>query len=300
MTHPVTSSVRTPDGRDLEVRVSGSQGGLPLVYHHGTPSAAVPFPLLEDAATTRGLSLVSYSRPGYGTSSPAPGRSVAAAAQDVASILDQLSLDRFVTLGWSGGGPHALVCAALSSGRCAAAATLAGVAPYDAEGLDFLEGMAPENHAEFGAALEGRDALERFLHEQAPATFSLTGAQVAEGMGELVSEVDKRALTGDVSGDLAGALAAMFRHAGQQGIGGWRDDDLAFTRSWGFDLDDIDVPVSVWQGAQDRMVPFSHGQWLAAHVPGSAAHLYDDEGHVSLVMQVGRVLDDLVARARVD
>jgi pimeloyl-ACP methyl ester carboxylesterase len=88
----------------------------------------------------------------------------------------------------------------------------------------------------------------------------------------------------------------MVRRALSAGVAGWRDDDLAFVKPWGFDLEEIVVPVSIWQGAHDRMVPFAHGEWLAAHVPGARAHLHDDEGHLSLIQQLPRILDDLVSR----
>lgn len=285
-----TITVRTPDGRDLEVLQIGPAGGAPFVLHVGTPSAARDIPQVNRAARERGLRTVIYSRPGYATSTPAPGRSVAAAAADTRAVLDALDLDRFVTLGWSGGGPHALACAALLPGRCLAAATLAGVAPYPADGLNWLAGMGEENVTEFNAARAGEKELTAFLSAEAPGLATVTGAEVASALGGLVSDVDKAALTGD----FADALAGSFRRAVSTGIAGWRDDDLAFVRPWGFALSDITVPVSVWQGGQDRMVPYAHGTWLAERIPGVRVHLYDDEGHLSLVNQFGRILDDLL------
>jgi pimeloyl-ACP methyl ester carboxylesterase len=231
-----------------------------------------------------------YSRPGYADSTPRPGRSVADAAADVAAVLDALGADTFVTMGWSGGGPHALACAALLPDRCAAATSLAGVAPYPAEGLDWLAGMGAENVEEFSAAVEGERALSAALQKLAGDLEAIQGADVAAALGGLVSDVDKLALTGD----FAQTMAESFRRALSAGIAGWRDDDLAFTRSWGFDLDTIRRPVAVWQGGQDRMVPFSHGQWLAAHIPSARAHLYPDEGHLSLgVASLDRIVADL-------
>jgi pimeloyl-ACP methyl ester carboxylesterase len=217
---------------------------------------------------------------------------VADAAADTARLLDELGLDRFVTIGWSGGGPHALACAALLPDRCDAAASLAGVAPFDAEGLDFLAGMGPENVEEFGAAARSRDELEAFLQQFADELSKVTGEQIGASLGGLVDDVDRRAL----SGEFAEAVARMVRRAVSNGIEGWLDDDLAFVKPWGFDLDSIRLPVSIWQGAHDRMVPFSHGKWLAAHVPGARVHLYDDEGHISLVQQLPRILEDLASR----
>ena len=245
------------------------------------------------AVAGRGWQLVTYSRPGYAGSTRHEGRSVADAAADVATILDSLGIDHFVTLGWSGGGPHALACAALLPERCDGAATLAGVAPYDAEGLDFLAGMGPENVEEFGAAARSRAELDAFLGTFAEALADTTPEGLADSLGGLIDDVDRAALA---TGELAEMLATSVRRAVSAGIDGWRDDDLAFVRDWGFDLGAISVPVSVWQGAHDRMVPFAHGRWLAAHIPGAREHLYDDEGHLSLVGSRCRaILDDLAA-----
>jgi pimeloyl-ACP methyl ester carboxylesterase len=283
-------TVTLPDGRELEYLVEGDPAGFPLVLHHGTPGSAVGFPRAAAAAEERGLALVLYSRAGYGGSTPDPGRSVASVADDIAALLDSLGRDQFLTLGWSGGGPHALACAALLPQRCRAAATGAGVAPYHTDGeLDFLDGMGPENIEEFGAALAGREALEPLLKREAEKLTGVAPEEIAEALGGLVSEVDKAHATGE----FAARLLASFTRACQGGLHGWADDDLAFTRDWGFDLHAISVPVSVWQGAEDRMVPFAHGRWLARHVPGSRVHLYDDEGHLSLWSRLDVIFDDL-------
>lgn len=292
----MTVGVETADGRTLEVLISGPDDGLPLLFHWGTPQGAVPFGILERPAVARNLRVISYSRPGYGASSPRREGAATTVTDDVAdaaAVLDHLGLHDFVTLGWSGGGPRALACAALLPSRCLAAASGAGVAPANAAGLDFLAGMGPENIEEFEAAMAGPQALGDWLSREAPATFAVTAKDVIASFGELLPEVDKAAMTGE----LAERTAESLRRAGQQGIVGWRDDDLTLIRPWGFDLAAIEVPVSVWQGAQDKMVPYAHGVWLTEHIPGARAHLYQNEGHISLVMQMDRLLDDLLARA---
>jgi pimeloyl-ACP methyl ester carboxylesterase len=284
-------SVALADGRSLEVSVSGPEGATPLVVHHGTPSDRTQYRPFAEAAAVRGLRLICYSRPGYGGSSRQPGRAIADCAADTLAILEQLGAARFYTAGWSGGGPHALACAALLPDRVLACATIAGVGPSGAAGLEFLEGMGRENHAEFGAALAGPPKLQGYLARQAQALAGLTGEQVAAALGDLVSPVD----VGAITGTFAAYLATTLRRAVASGIWGWFDDDLAFTRPWGFDLDEVGVPVVVWQGGQDRMVPFAHGQWLATHVPGARPRLLTDEGHLSLVVaSFGEVVDDLL------
>lgn len=288
------ATVTLPRGRVLEIATAGPERAMPLVFHGGTPSAATLFPEMVGAALTRGLRVVTYSRPGYAGSTPLHGRSVADAAADVTAVLDALGAGACVTLGWSGGGPHALACAALMPGRCRAAVSLAGVAPYSAEGLDWLAGMAAENIEEFEVALSGETALTRWLETAARAMSAVTGEDVAAALGGLVSEVDRRAL----SGDFAERQAESIRRAVSQGIAGWRDDDIAFVRDWGFELGAIRVPVAVWQGDQDRMVPFDHGRWLAEHVPGARARLRSGEGHLSLgVAAIDQIVGDLAELA---
>jgi pimeloyl-ACP methyl ester carboxylesterase len=291
---PTTLTVTSSQGGALDVLLWGPEDGLPLLYHSGTPSGAVPFPLLERAAEAQGVRVVTHSRPGYGRSEPRdrPG-TLADDVADAAAVLDAVGVDTFVTLGWSGGGPRAIACAALLPERCLAAASLAGAAPRDAEGLDWLAGMGPENVAEFGAAEDGAEALQAWLEENGAAALVVTADEVAASLGELVPPVDKKAMTGE----FAEFLASSFRAAGQQGVAGWRDDDLLLVKPWGFDLAAITVSTSVWQGEEDLMVPFDHGRWLARHLPGARAHLEPGEGHISLVARIDRVVAELVELA---
>lgn len=289
--------VPAPDGRTLEVLVAGPDDGFPLVFHHGTPQAAVADPRLEKAAADRNLRVVSYSRPGYGASPPRPlgarTATIADDAADTAVILDHLGLGEFVTVGWSGGGPRALACAAVLPDRCRAATSGVGLVPPAEYDGDVRDGMGEENVAEFTAALAGEEALSRLLEDFAPAVFAVTGDEVADSLGSLAPPVDRAALTGEI----AEWLASTFRRAGVQGIVGWLHDDLALLRPWGFGVGDITVPVSIWQGTEDMMVPFAHAQWLAAHVPGARAHLVQGEGHLSLMARMPVILDDLLDQA---
>jgi len=280
-----------PDGRHIEVLTTGPADGLPLVVHNGTPGGLVAETKVATAATQRGLRYVQTARPGYEGSTPQPGRRVADVAADVAVVLDALGAGQFVSIGMSGGGPHSLACAALLPGRCLAAASVAGVGPYGVEGLDFMAGMGPENVEEFGFALEGADALTPYLEEAARPLHQVTGEQVAASLGGLISGADGAVLTGEFADELAASLRASIR----DGVAGWRDDDLAFAADWGFSLDAMDGRVAVWQGDQDRMVPFAHGQWLAAHIPGARVHLEPGAGHLTMVVTaIDRILDDLL------
>ncbi len=281
------------DGRVLDLRVAGPDSGPALVYVHGTPSSGLAPDAIVEAAAARGLRTVSWSRPGYSTSSRRIGRRVADIAGDAEAVLDHLGLESVVAVGWSGGGPHVLACAALAPQRFRAVASLAGVAPYvESRGtLDWLAGMGQDNLEEFGAALLGEHDLRAFLLPSLETYRSISADEIVDAIASLLPDVDRAFCT-----DAFGAgLATSFREAMSVGMDGWVDDDLAFTAPWGFDLASIPVPVSVWQGSTDLMVPFPHGQWLLDAVPGAMSHLLEGEGHLSVVVgQAEALVADLL------
>lgn len=275
MTHPFTLS----DGRRIQVLDAGAKGGKVLVAHHGTPSEAGLWQVWDKAASELGVRLISLTRPGYGESDGRPGRRVGDVASDVREVLDQLDVASFVTVGWSGGGPHALACAGLLKGRCLAAAALAALAPADAPGLDFLGGMGAENVQEFATAMKGEAALSDWMEREGAGYRTITAESLFAAFGSLLPPIDQKAL----EGELVAALAETIRLALKDGFRGWLDDDLAFVRPWGFDVSDIRVPTAVWQGDLDKMVPLAHGRWLAERIPDSIAHFGSGDGHISLV-----------------
>jgi pimeloyl-ACP methyl ester carboxylesterase len=286
------TQVTARDGRRLDVEVSGPPGGATVLFHLGTPGAGIVYPQLVELGAARGARHVAYSRPGYGRSDRRAARTVADCVSDVEAIADELGIERFHTVGWSGGGPHALACAALLGERTIACATIAGVAPFHADGLDFLDGMGEENHVEFAAALAGEEPLTTYLRGEREGMLGADGAAVRASLGELLSPVDREAATGE----FADYLAALFHAALETDVWGWFDDDLAFVADWGFALEEIAVPVAIWQGSEDRFVPFAHGQWLARNIPAADARLLDGEGHLSILLGAyGRLLDELLA-----
>ena len=281
------TTIELTDGRVLDVHDAGGDGDV-LLFHHGTPGSLTQLPMMVEAAGRCGLRMVTYSRPGYGASTRQAGRSVADVVADVEQVLDHLGVERCVTAGWSGGGPHALAMAALVPERTGGALVIASVAPYDVDGLDFLAGMGEQNVEEFGAALEGEAALRPYLDAELPGLQQADGPGIIEAMSTVLPDVDRALLTEEV-GD---ALAANLHEGLRSGVDGWLDDDLAFTRPWGFDLAAIDVPTLLWQGTEDLMVPFAHGLWLADHIAGVKPHLLAGEGHLSVSFGV---LDEMFA-----
>ena len=268
---------RLPDGRSLDLYVSGPDDGTPFVMHHGTPGSFHPPSDLERAVHARGMRLVAWSRPGYGGSTRQPGRAVVDVVADTRAVLEGLGADRCIVGGRSGGGPHALACAARLE-QAASVLVIAGAAPFEAEGLDFLAGMGQDNLDEFGAAVAGEDALRPYLEAQREELAHVRPEDIIAAMSSLLPEVDRAVLTAG----LAEELAVSFHEAVRLGVDGWLDDDLAFVAPWGFSLTEIRTPVAIWQGSADLMVPFAHGQWLAAHVPNADVHLVEGQGHLSV------------------
>lgn len=269
------------DGRTLHVHDEGDPNGVPIVAHHGTPDAGRLHPDFIADARARGIRLIGYDRPGYGISSSAqPGRSVGDAAADVAELLDQFDVDRFATWGHSGGGPHALACAALLPDRCVAAASLASPVPYGVQGFDWLEGMGEANVRDFDAVLAGPEAMEPVLLREQAEMFSAGPDGLRQAMLTVLSPVDQAAFTPEVGEWIYSVMA----EGAAERIEGYRDDNLAFVRPWGFDPAEIAVPVLLLQGVEDLMVPPAHGRWLAETIPGVEAEISDAEGHITLLI----------------
>lgn len=249
-----------------------------LIYHHGTPGAGPLHDDMLDPAKASDLRIVELVRPGYGNSTRDVGRTVADVVNLANDLADHLGFDRYVTMGWSGGGPHALANVALSPRRCVAAMTIAGVGMFNQPDLDFLNGMGQDNHDEFGAALKGEAEIRKYLEAGLNEMQQITGEQIVEMMGSLLPQEDRESLTGEFGEN----MAEIFRWAVHAGVDGWLDDDIAFVLPWGFELSQISCPVSIWQGATDLMVPFDHGKWLAKKIPHADVNLLDGHGHLSI------------------
>ena len=271
-------TVRTPDGRTLAVEESGDLAGRPVLVHMGTPNSRLLYSQNVRDAAARGLRLISYDRPGYGGSSAQPGRTVADCADDVRTICAELGIDRLATWGISGGGPHVLACAALLPDLVTAAASLASPAPYGAEGLDYFTGMGQDNIDDTRLFLTDEAAARVKMDKDREEILATAPEDMAKAIESLLTPTDAAALRGD--------LAAYLSSSGHDGLApgsqGWWDDNC-IVRPWGFDLSGITVPVLLLHGRQDMFVPFSHGEWLAAHIPGVEARLLDDDGHLTLM-----------------
>jgi pimeloyl-ACP methyl ester carboxylesterase len=277
----VERTVQTPDGRTLAVLEEGDPAGKAVLVHMGTPnSRRIYGPNAIDAAA-RGLRLICYDRPGYGGSTPQPGRTHADCAADVRTICAALGIDQVAIWGISGGGAHALASAALLPDLVVAAASLAGLAPYGAEGLDWFDGMGQDNVDDFKLYLKDKAAFREKMKKDREAMLAASAGDLAQAFKTLLSPIDVATLTG--------GIAEYLSYSGHEGLApgseGWWEDGEAQAGPWGFEVGDISVPVMVMHGRQDKFVPVGHGEWLAAHIPGAEARILDHDGHLTLLEQ---------------
>ncbi len=270
--------IRLDDGRDLEVVRLGDPSGTPVVFHHGTPGAWSTARLFAPAMNDAGVTLYAYSRAGYGRSTPLTGRSISSVVSDVVQLRRHFGVSNYVAMGWSGGGPHSLACAALDP-ECLGAISLAGVAPFS-ESFDWVAGMGPENVQEFEAARRGGEEFETGMEAASSELREITGPDVASSLGGLVDRPDVLALEDEAVAD---TLARSFQDAFALSARGMIDDDYAFVADWGFSLSSLTRPTHIWFGDADLMVPPTHGQWLARETPGGVAVHFPEDGHISLL-----------------
>jgi pimeloyl-ACP methyl ester carboxylesterase len=247
---------------------------------HGTPGGRIAYWKDPTIYARHGLRRLTYDRPGYGESTRNRGRGVADVIPDVVAMAEHLGMEQFAVSGGSGGGPHALACAALLPNRVVRCLADVSVAPIDAEGLDWLAGQTPGNVEEFEAARRGEDVVRPLAERERAITLERLAAGRSDFLGEgyEMSDADREQMARHQS-----RIADQLTNGLAPGVDGWVDDDLAFVKPWGFDVEAIRVPVYLTYGRADTLVPAAHGDWLAAHIPGAtvvvtdAGHLGDDE-----------------------
>jgi len=266
----MTTEIDVPagDGRTLHAYDRG-HGDRAVMWHHGTPNiGSPPAPLFADADRL-GVRFISYDRPGYGGSTPRPGRDIASAAADAATVADALGVREFAVFGHSGGGPCALACAALLPGRVTAVVAISSMAPFPADGLDWFAGMGPVSEATLRAAVAGRQAKE---------AYEAAGPREPDFL-----PADWAALDGEW-----GCFGSVVGPATAGGPAPLIDDDLSYVRPWGFDPAAVTAPVLLVHGSADLVIPSAHSVWLAAHIATSTLRLTDGDGHISVLPRTAR------------
>lgn len=294
---PIERRFTAPDGRTVAVAEWGDPDGVPVIGLHGTPGSRLGHPVDLAGVRAAGVRLLTLDRPGYGDSDRLPGRQVVDAAADVAVVIGALRLDRVAVTGGSGGGPHALAAAWALPHRVVVAECRTGVAPFDAEGLDWTADMDPADVVEFGWAAEGGTRLTAELHRESLADVDRLDSDrpAVPGAERDLSHEDRERLDRP---EALSVFEAELREAHRPGVGGWVDDDLALVRAWGFDPAEIRVPVVVRWGVRDGAVPAAHGAWLAGRIPTAEPHPEIAEGQVPDPGERVRQLAALAARVR--
>ncbi len=284
--------MRAADGRRLSTQVYGDPEGKPVFLLHGTPGSRLgPHP--RSAVLHRlGVRLISFDRPGYGGSDRLEGRQVADAAADVLAIADAYELEKFAVVGRSGGGPHALACAALLPERTTKTAVLVGLAPHGADGLDWFDGMSESNVVEFTAAANGYEGIAAHTRATADAIRANPASLIATLQAEL-PDPDRRVVA---DRGIRSKLIESYAEAMRTSDFGWIDDVLAFCSPWGFEPAAVSIPVLLWHGARDVFSPASHAIWLADKIPGAAVVVQAGAAHFGALDVLPDILRWLSAR----
>jgi pimeloyl-ACP methyl ester carboxylesterase len=291
MTTATTATTTTADGRTLAFCEWGDPKGSPVFSLHGTPGSRLTRHPDAEVYRRAGVRVITYDRAGYGLSTRLPGRSVVHAAADVATIADALGIERFAVTGGSGGAPHSLACGALLSDRVTRCASVVGPAPYGPGGLerdDWVRGLVEGNVRELDWSLAGEDTLRPELQRETEEMLSTHGQDPEHPLGEGydLSPSDMEMVA---RGDIKDMLDESMRVGCGETIDGFVDDDLAMARPWGFDVSSISVPVAVWYGVNDTLVPAPHGEWLARTIPGATV-VPMDGGHFAIYDRLGELL----------
>lgn len=297
-------SVESSDGKGrlLSFETAGDPKGYPVFLLHGTPGSRVGPRLRANELHKLGIRLISYDRPGYGESDRLEGRAVRHAAADVEAIADRLKLAQFSVLGRSGGGPHALACAALLPGRVASAAALVSIAPPDAEGLDWYDGMVQSNIDAYEAASEALEDGSAACLDRLKGNLASNADAIRADPGSLLTwltpgmpAVDRLVVR---HGGIRGLLLANYEASAVRSTFGWLDDVLSFRRDWGFEPGKIvEVPTLLWHGEDDTFSPVGHFHWLVDRIPAATPQLKRKAAHFAALPAVPEMLAWLRERA---
>ncbi|HYG35525.1 MAG TPA: alpha/beta hydrolase [Clostridia bacterium] len=278
------------DGRKLGFAEYGTPKGVPVIYFHGWPSSRLEPRAIDQPSRDMGIRLIAPDRPGYGLSDFKARRSIPDWAADVSEMADYLELKRFAVLGVSGGGPYAAACTARLPERVSTTLLVCSVAPMEAPGS--TDGMVALNRWLLSFAQRAPWLAQRVAGLFLKAIWRRGEQVIPESIEIRLPASDKLALT---SQDLRRALIASSKEALRRGVQAAAADGLLYARPWGFRLQDIRVPVRLWHGEMDVVVPPSMGRYLAQTIPGCQAKFYPEDGHFSLPFNRTREIFEALA-----
>lgn len=274
-------AVRLGDGRDVGFAEYGVADGRPLVWLPGTPGCRWSFPAPELAAQL-GLRVIVVERPGFGRSSPQPGRRIVDFPADLVAVADRLGLDRFPIAGWSGAGPYLLAAGSALRERIERIAMVACIGPLDGAGSE--RGMALTRRA--GLALIRRSpslaaSVASIVLDPRRDVARFYGAMV-RGLGE----ADQRILARP---EVWAAQLERVAEALRPGVAGFVEEVAIAARPWGFPLESVHVPVRIWHGSDDRSTPLSMARHVAARLPNAELCVFDGEGHFLVTEHAAKI-----------
>lgn len=268
----------------------GARDGRPVLTFHGTPACGAGFDWADEPATARDLRIIPPDRPGVGLSTPIDDWSVRDYPPIVAALADALEVDRFAVWGYSGGGPYAIATAAAHPDRVVAAAIAAGMGEVGTF-------AAPDDFArtdrQFLALSLTRPMVARALLRAAARFARLSPKAAVRNMEKELSESDVKVIA--QMGEPRDAVA-LFTQAVMKSARGVVDDYRSIARTWGVDFESIRVPVKIFQGTADTMVPLRHAEGLVERIPGAEFTAWPGEGHLGPVTHVDEILDWLAAQ----
>jgi pimeloyl-ACP methyl ester carboxylesterase len=280
----IDATITLRDGRTLGYAEYGDASGTPGFYFHGHPGSRFEAQLAHEAAAERGIRVIALDRPGYGRSSYQQGRRILDWPVDVAEVADGLGIERFGVLGASGGGPYALACGYALGDRVTRAGIVSGVGPYGAPGV--TAGMRWQNRV--GFQLGARyPVLARLIMRSMARQVRRNPDRVVEAVAHAMSGADAETVRRP---HVRRALAEDIGEAFRQGHLGAALDVVLLGRAWGFALRDVTVPVHLWQGEADVLVPPAMGRHMAAQLPDCHARLFPGEGHLLVIDHMAEIL----------
>lgn len=287
----MSSSLKFSDGRALEYIDNGVSSKSALIFHHGTPGVMGVWNTWLTAAAEQSTRAIAFTRPGYASSDRKTGRTVIEANDDLEELLNQLEVDNFVSVGWSGGGPYAMASGLLE--RCTAVHLIASVSPFDVKDFDWFQDQSSQSVEEAKISSENLEASISYKENYYTEIRDLTTEQVLSFQIKRATfksfENDYIAFAEDVRIGLRDALTPS--------VVGFAEDEFAFLTNWGFDVQGIQVPVGIWQGLDDESVSPHMAKWLNENIFNSTLKLFESQNHASIMVEKRKEILNAASRA---